>query len=50
MTFEKCLSWREFHIPTIVFAVITLNEEERLLKILKEYKIALGWLIVDIKV
>ena len=36
-------------LPVIVAANLSLGEEEKLLKVLREHKIALGWTIADIK-
>ena len=36
-------------LPFIVYVTLTPDEEEKLLRILREYRIAFGWLIADIK-
>jgi hypothetical protein len=36
-------------LPVIVVANLSLGEEEKLLRVLREYKTAIGWTIADIK-
>ena len=38
-----------YTFPVIVAASFTLKEEEKLLRVLREYRTALGWTISDIK-
>ena len=38
-----------FTLPMIISIALATNEEERLLRIIREYKIAFGWLMVDMK-
>ena len=36
-------------LPAIVFTALIFGENEKLLRILREYKTTFGWSIVDIK-
>ncbi|CAN6560146.1 unnamed protein product [Malus baccata var. baccata] len=36
-------------LPAIIFSSLTAQEEEKLLRVLKEFKSALGWTLADIK-
>jgi len=36
-------------LPVIVSSSLTGDEEEKLLRVLRDYKIEMGWIIADIK-
>ena len=40
---------QNFTLLVIFFAVLIVNEEEKLLRIVREYKTVSGWLITNIK-